>query len=190
MRTRGVRGPRVSPDECTRGASLTSPGDPPGSATPATDRFVALFTAAPFGIALTDADGVIVEANPALGAFLGVDPAELRGTPFVDRSTGQGDAARVRAPLSDHNTRSASGRHVGAVTEHAPDAPVHADVSVIPLPCDDPSRGYPAIMVRDVSDLHLLQERLHHQNVHDPLTGLPNAASFHGKLEEIGRAHV
>lgn len=170
---------------------MTSPGDPPGSATPATDRFVALFTAAPFGIALTDADGVIVEANPALGAFLGVDPAELRGTPFVDLITGQGDAAMVRALISDPDTRSATGRHVGAVMEHATEGPVHADVSVITLPSDDPSRRYPAIMVRDVSDLHLLQERLHHQNVHDPLTGLPNAASFHGKLEAamVDRTH-
>ncbi|WP_286901656.1 GGDEF and EAL domain-containing protein [Thermocrispum sp.] len=170
---------------------MTSPGEQPGSATPSADRFVALFAAAPFGIALTDRQGIIAEANQALGRFLGVDPAELRGKPFVEILTGDGDAAMIRGLIADPDNPPPTGRTVPAVMEHATDGPMHAELTVIALPGDDPKQRYPAVVVRDTSELHLLQEMLRHQNVHDPLTGLPNADSFRGKVEAamVDRTH-
>ncbi|GAA1292103.1 hypothetical protein GCM10009634_44890 [Saccharothrix xinjiangensis] len=43
---------------------------------------------------------------------------------------------------------------------------------------------YQVAMIEDVTDRHLLQNRLRYQALHDPLTGLPNRALF---LERLGR---
>jgi diguanylate cyclase (GGDEF)-like protein len=40
-------------------------------------------------------------------------------------------------------------------------------------------------MVQDVTELHLLQDRLGHQLLYDALTGLPNRQCFHTKLESM-----
>ncbi|MGH3466522.1 MAG: diguanylate cyclase domain-containing protein [Thermocrispum sp.] len=162
---------------------MNHPGGSPGPANAAADRFVSLFAAAPIGIALTDSAGGIVEANHALGTLLGMDHESLRGTAFGDLVSGEGDAALVRALMADPGSAPAGGKRLGVVLEHAEDGPVRVEITIATLPGDDPGQRYPVIMVEDVNDLHLLQERLHHQNVHDALTGLPNAASFHGKLE-------
>lgn len=162
---------------------MNIPGGSPGPADAAADRFVSLFAAAPIGIALTDEAGNIVEANRALGSMLGMDHEALRDTAFADLVSGQGDAALMRVLMSDPSSSPTGSKRIGVVLEHAEDGPVRAEVTLAALPGDDPERRYPVIMVEDVNDLHLLQERLHHQNVHDALTGLPNAASFHGKLE-------
>jgi diguanylate cyclase (GGDEF)-like protein len=51
---------------------------------------------------------------------------------------------------------------------------------------DDHGRPqYQVAMIEDVTDRHLLQNRLRYQALHDPLTGLPNRALF---LERLGRA--
>lgn len=162
---------------------MNIPGGSPGPTDAAADRFVALFSAAPIGIALTDEAGTIVEANRALGSMLGMNHETLRDTAFADLVSGQGDAALMRVLLADPSSSPTGSKRIGVVLEHAEDGPVRAEITLAALPGGDPERRYPVIMVEDVNDLHLLQERLHHQNVHDALTGLPNASSFHGRLE-------
>lgn len=39
--------------------------------------------------------------------------------------------------------------------------------------------------VEDITDLHLLEQRLHHQALHDPQTGLPNRQYFVTHLEKV-----
>jgi diguanylate cyclase (GGDEF)-like protein len=114
------------------------------------------------GIALCDARGRIVQANPAFAALLGRTPASLRGTAFrgLFRDL-QADALRRGQPaacLSD-----------GVLVE----------VLARPL-----SGGRVALALRDLRDRVATQERLLHEARHDPLTGLPGRALFEDRMAQ------
>ncbi|MFD9896155.1 diguanylate cyclase domain-containing protein [Amycolatopsis sp. NPDC059027] len=147
-------------------------------------RFTALYAAAPVGIALAGPDGVVVEANAALGRLLGTNPDLLRGRHLGDLGADEHDTTRLRAGLAQ----------LGATTEqyterlrldHAKDGPLWTDVTLVRLPGDRAGTVYPVLMALDAHENQLLQERLLHQNVHDALTGLPNVAAFTTKLESV-----
>ena len=151
---------------------------------PSGDRFVALFADAPIGIALLDSAGVIVSTNPALGTMLGVDPDAMAETTFAGYVSSKADLAAFEALLNSQTDGEPPGpTRLDTSLENAADGPVRSRLTLSTLPADEPGVSYPVVMVEDVNDLHLLHERLRHQNVHDSLTGLPNAANFHGKLE-------
>jgi PAS domain S-box-containing protein len=161
----------------------------------AQDRFTTLYAASPVGIALTDVDGTIVEANPALGATLGRDSDALRGTTLPSLAATETDAAVLTSGLEQFDRdlgrdlrADAALRLREVVTlEHAADGPVQVEVAITCLPGDRPGQMYPLVLVRDTNDLHLLHERLRHQNIHDPLTGLPNSAGLSSRLEGATR---
>ncbi|WP_206788861.1 bifunctional diguanylate cyclase/phosphodiesterase [Amycolatopsis sp. MtRt-6] len=145
-------------------------------------RFTALYAASPMGIALADPDGDIVEANLALGQLLGCSPERLRGRHISDLGSTDHDVSRLAAGLE--LVRAGRDRYQERMLlDHTEDGQLWTDVTIAPLPGDRPGSIYPVLMVSDANELHLLQERLLHQNVHDPLTGLPNASSFTTKLE-------
>jgi diguanylate cyclase (GGDEF)-like protein/PAS domain S-box-containing protein len=134
------------------------------------------------GIALADPDGRIFEANAALGALLGEAPARLCGRNIVDLGE---DTVALRIAL-DELMRFTSDRYQEHLEfEHSEEGKVWVDVTLARLPGDAPGRAYPVLMVENANELHLLQERLRHQNVHDPLTGLPNASQFNTYLETV-----
>ena len=145
-------------------------------------RFTALYAASPMGIALADPGGEIVEANLALGQLLGCSPDELRGRHLTDLGSTDHDVSRLKAGLEQ--VRGGRERYQERMLlDHTEDGQLWTDVTLARLPGDRPGSVYPVLMVSDANELHLLQERLLHQNVHDPLTGLPNASSFTTKLE-------
>jgi diguanylate cyclase (GGDEF)-like protein/PAS domain S-box-containing protein len=148
----------------------------------ALQRFTALYAASPMGIALADPDGEIVEANLAMGQLLGCPPERLRGRHISDLGSTDHDTRRLKAGLEQ--VLSGQERHrERMLLDHTEDGRLWTDVTLARLPGDRPDSIYPVLMVSDVNELHLLQERLLHQNVHDPLTGLPNASSFTTKLD-------
>ncbi|MPY96974.1 MAG: diguanylate cyclase [Actinophytocola sp.] len=160
----------------------------------ASDRFVALFSDAPLGIALLDATGGIVTANPALGTLLGIDPDALADTKFTSHVTSKADAAALDALLAGYTgTDPDEPTRFDTALEHADDSKnsedggagddVRVKLTLSSVPADQEGMTYPVVMVEDVTDMNLLQERLRHQNLHDPLTGLPNSVNFHGQLE-------
>lgn len=146
-------------------------------------RFTALYSASPMGIALADPEGRIVEANAALGSLLGTPPEDFRGRHVTELGAETHDMTRLRAGL-DQLWHTEDGKYAETLRlDHAADGPVWADVTLARLPGDRPGSVYPVLMVTDANELHLLREQLLHQNVHDPLTGLPNATSFTTRLE-------
>ena len=48
---------------------------------------------------------------------------------------------------------------------------------------------YQVAMIEDVTDRRMLQERLRHQAMHDPLTALPNRALFLERLTAVMQEH-
>lgn len=162
---------------------MNQPGDPPGTRHAASDRFAALFSHVPLGIALTDAEGTIAEANPALGSLLGMDAQTLRGRDFAELTSTPHDAAMMRALLAAQTPNADDRQQFETSLEHADDGPVRTKITLSYLPSDEPWKQYPVVMVEDINDLHLLHETLRRQNVHDPLTGLPNIGSFRNQLE-------
>ena len=69
---------------------------PGPDALPPADRRSA-FTNAPMGIALTTPDGILVDANPALCALLGVTADELYGQSVLDLAHPEGLGRRADA---------------------------------------------------------------------------------------------
>jgi diguanylate cyclase (GGDEF)-like protein/PAS domain S-box-containing protein len=146
-------------------------------------RFATLFAASPMGIALADPAGEIVEANDALSSLLGVSPDALRGRNIADLGSTGREAIALRLGLGELKKPGVTKHEDRLKFEHAEDGPLWVDVTLTDLPGDTPGVAYPMLMVRDANELHLLQERLLHQNVHDSLTGLPNASQFTSHLE-------
>jgi len=149
-------------------------------------RFSALFSAAPLGIALADTSGFVAEANAALAKLLGTSTEALRGKHIDALAAGPQDAERLRAALNGL-PRTEDGRRIvrGVHLDHSRDGGLTTNVTIASLPGDKPGVYYPVLMAADADDLHLLGERLLHQNLHDPLTGLPNSAAFTARLEAV-----
>ncbi|WP_326834018.1 diguanylate cyclase [Amycolatopsis rhabdoformis] len=150
----------------------------------AIQRFTTLFSAAPIGIALADTAGLIVEVNSALVRLLGSTSVRLKGRHLADLAATDHDATRIRAGLErlrttdiDHLTER------GVHLDHCEDGSLTTNVTLAWLSGDRIDAHFPVLMAADADDIRLLGERLMHQNVHDSLTGLPNAQSFANRVE-------
>ncbi len=146
------------------------------------NRFQEVFASSAIGIAITDLDGMCVEANPALGEILGTEarklPGRLLSDVFIDEGTGS-----VMAGL--RQIRDGGPPRVGERRKLRKDNGETAWV-LLALSLLRDGAGNPAYfvtMVQDVTELQLLQDRLGHQLLNDALTGLANRQCFHTKLE-------
>lgn len=146
-------------------------------------QFAAVFATADVGIAVGDIDGNIVHANRALELLVHRDRGGLDGVPFHDLAA-EHDVHRVQ----DGFTRLKRGelprfRTQIELRNADEDEPVSARFALTLVADSTYGPSYPVLVISDVTDLHLLQERIGYQSVHDALTGLPNKSRFVSHLE-------
>lgn len=146
------------------------------------NRFREVFTSSATGIVITNLDGMCVEANPALAGILNVKQDRLVGRTLTDifRDAAAGDVmAPYRRILKGEQSRVHEHRRLRK--EDGEVAWVLFAISLLRDGAGDPA--YFVTMAQDVTELHLLQDRLGHQLLYDALTGLANRQCFHTKLE-------
>ena len=102
---------RILADQETIRAALLTQRDRAAEALRESEaRFRAIFTASPFGIAVTDVRGRVIAANPALRSMLGYDENELRGRALIAELAHPADA-QVAADAFEELSRGVSERY-------------------------------------------------------------------------------
>ncbi|TDV52417.1 GGDEF domain-containing protein [Actinophytocola oryzae] len=146
------------------------------------NRFREVFASSANGIAITNLEGMCLEANPALAGILNVRADRLPGRTLTDifRDEASGDVmAPYRRILSGQQERVHEHRRLRK--EDGEIAWVLFAISLLRDGAGAPA--YFVTMAQDVTELHLLQDRLGHQLLYDALTGLANRQCFQTKLE-------
>ncbi|GAA1226037.1 diguanylate cyclase [Prauserella halophila] len=147
------------------------------------ERFAALYSSSPCGVALAGPDGVILDANPAMLELLDVTLDDLVGRTLTGLGTGERDTAALRTALSDlaedGRARKREQVHLGPAEESF----ALTNITVTALPSAEGDRLHPVLLAENINELQLLREALRRQNTHDQLTGLPNSRSYQTTLE-------
>jgi diguanylate cyclase (GGDEF)-like protein/PAS domain S-box-containing protein len=146
--------------------------------------FQDVFAAAPVGMVISRLDGTVTDTNGALTEIL-----HHRGAELADR-----DLSEFFHPPEDVSLRSAYQalidgprdrfqRRVRALTGRGDTIWVALTVAVLHDAAGTPTHH--VTMVEDVADLHLLEQRVRYQSLHDLLTGLPNRLHFVSHLDSL-----
>ncbi|MER6051948.1 EAL domain-containing protein [Streptomyces sp. BHT-5-2] len=142
----------------------------------------AAFLAASLPMAVLNRDGLVLAANPALGALVGADPDELVAATAADL-TDLGADPRVwsayREVLCGRSERLRCTRRL----KRSDGTSVWVEVTVEPV-TEGPLGGEERVLLSaaDISDRHDLLARLRHLQMHDPVTRLPNRTLFFERL--------
>ncbi|QFZ24904.1 EAL domain-containing protein [Saccharothrix syringae] len=180
---RALRERTLAEQEAIRAAVLDARDQAEAALRASEARFRAMFTEAAIGIGIADIEGRILDVNQALQDMLGFSVDEMRQYNIRDlmhpedgggvwRLYDQLVAGECDHYRAEKRFRRADGEQVWT----------HLTLSLVRDDHGEPQ--YQVAMIEDVTDRHLLQNRLRYQALHDPLTGLPNRALF---LERLGR---
>jgi PAS domain S-box-containing protein/diguanylate cyclase (GGDEF)-like protein len=151
-------------------------------------RFRQVFYSSPVGVAISEPSGKIIQCNRSLEDILDYSPGEVVGRELselfspADRSamleryqdliTGRNPRLRGRFPLRRNDGE-----------------PVWANLDTSVLPDAESEPRYLVTMVDDITDLQLLEQRLHYQTLYDVQTDLPNRQFFLTHLEKVLAQH-
>ncbi len=147
-------------------------------------RFRAMFTEAAIGIGMADLGGRILDVNQAFQEILGFTAEEMKSRNVRELMHPE-DAASVWR-LYEQLVRGECDHYRSEkrfYTRSGEQVWTNLTLSLVRDEHGEPQ--YQVAMVEDVTDRHLLQNRLRYQALHDPLTELPNRALF---LERLNRA--
>ena len=148
----------------------------------AQEQFQSAFKHASIGMAVVDADGVLVEVNRSLGRIVGVAPSSLVGTAAVDL-VHPDDRDAVLAAIA--GAQSGGGHRLHARLVHGSGEPRWGLVACSRLSNGPGQRAQAVLQVEDVTDRRRFEEQLAYQAGHDALTGLPNR---HQLIERLAQA--
>ena len=142
-------------------------------------RFHALVRHASEAVIVLDADGAVTFATPSVEGLLG--RADLSGE-LLSGFVAPEDAGRLESLIVA--ARESGDPVAGELAlVHREGRLVHAEMRVADR-LSDPDVNGVVLAVRDVSERHRLQRQLRRSARRDPLTGLPNRASFEDRLRE------
>ncbi|MBO0914829.1 putative bifunctional diguanylate cyclase/phosphodiesterase [Streptomyces laculatispora] len=162
----------------------------------------AAFRAATLPMAVVDDEGLIVTANEALSALVGIAAPALTAqsaSDLVDLAADGRTWHAYREVLHGRRSRFRCTRRL----KHPDGRSLWAEITVVPLPsakadrdgdcgCDAQGAaggsrppGQVLLSVADVSDRRELQKRLRHLQMHDPVTRLPNRTLFFERLSAV-----
>lgn len=153
-------------------------------------KFRELFTSSAVGIAISDLDGRLVETNQALREIVGESATEPAGRSVYELFD-TNDAAVLRSAhrrlVAGGSVRYRLPQRLRLIDKDGEPAWTYLAISLLHDAEGTPTQQ--VTIVEDVTELHLLGERLAHQSLHDALTGLPNQQFFLSRLEAVlGRA--
>ncbi len=170
--------------EAIRQAVLVAQKDAEAALRASEARFRAVFADAAIGIGLGDMTGRILDVNQALADMLGYTVEELcRTTPtdFVHPDdppeVWETYWQLIRGEIDHFRMEKRYFRKDGEV--------VWTDLTVSLVRDEAGVPRYMVAMFEDISERHILQSRLRHQALHDPLTNLPNRALFYERLTAL-----
>ncbi|HEV2311133.1 MAG TPA: EAL domain-containing protein, partial [Acidimicrobiia bacterium] len=150
------------------------------------ERFRSAFEFAPIGMALADQAGRILRCNEALAHMLGRSEADVTSVTIRD-ITHPDDWDDNDQKIHQLFAGERRGYKLEKRYLHADGHTIWASVSVSAV---RDANGLPRYMIgqiEDITERKAIGERLVHQAIHDPLTGLPNRLLFMDRLRELMR---
>jgi diguanylate cyclase (GGDEF)-like protein/PAS domain S-box-containing protein len=157
----------------------TRPGRKSARAVSGADQLLRLFEHSECGILTCRADGRILLCSPVAAQLLGAEPVTVVGQPITGWLMPLSIAAESGVAFDSGQWETTARRHDGSTF------PVELTVSETHLD----GRLQHILIVRDITDRKLTQERLTFLANYDGLTGLPNGMLFRDRLQQaMGRA--
>ena len=175
----------LSQQEAIREAALEARDEAEAASRASQARFRAVFDHAGVAIAMGDAQGRLVEANPALGGMLGIEADRLRGRKVFE-FLHPDDVAAIQSKVYDRLGRPGAAGHTARLEARFRRADrtwgwTRLAVSIVPGEQDQ--TPYLLAIGEDVTEQHRLAAQLRHQARHDPLTGLANRTQLYERID-------
>ncbi|NNJ63196.1 MAG: EAL domain-containing protein [Dactylosporangium sp.] len=182
--TGALRDRVLSEQEEIRTAALSSRARAEEARWASEARFRAVFAEAAIGMVIAGVNGHITEVNGAVCEMLGYTGEELCQR-RLDHLAHPGDPRGLRLAYLDLIEGRRDHLRVEKPFLHRDGRLVWTDLVISLIRDQTGQPRFTVTMVEDITERYLLQQRLRHQALHDPLTQLPNRTLFFERLNEI-----